>query len=304
MELEKNVIIATIALLVIVSGVTGAYLYYHYVWKEEIVVESGDCVDVDYIGKFAVNDTIFDTSYEDVAKEANIYNANRTYVPLNIFINSETHTMPPDIYKNYTSNMIEGFKDALVGMKEGENKTAVIPPEKAYGIWNETMAEEMGVGFQPLDSVMNCTIEGNKSTFLMGFTNVNITINSTFDYGAVALGVEGVLNATILNVTDTNITYKLLPENGTNFVHPITGWNVTFIVENETAFKMHSDIKVNHTFSIMYYQQPIHFKVVNVNETTAKLAINMNAPEIKFIGQTLVFELKLVKLYKTSQLES
>jgi hypothetical protein len=46
----------------------------------------------------------------------------------------------------------------------------------------------------------------------------------------------------------------------------------------------------------------MHFKVISVNETHARIAMNIDAPEVRFIGATLVFELEAVKVYKTSAL--
>ena len=125
--------------------------------------------------------------------------------------------------------MIQGFHNGLIGMEEGENRIVTIPPEEAYGIWNETLAEEMGMGSYPLDSVLDVIVDQNKSMFLSFFTNINLTVNNTFDYGAIALGINNTLNATITDITSTNLTYKLLPENGTTFTQPYFNWNITII---------------------------------------------------------------------------
>jgi len=76
---------------------------------------------------------------------------------------------------------------------------------------------------------------------------------------------------------------------------------VTFIVTNDTAFTMHSDIKVNHTFTLSYGFYKIHFKVISVNETHARLAMNIDAPKIGLVDQTLIYELNVTKIIKTSQ---
>ncbi len=89
-------------------------------------VKSGDTVQVDYVVKFE-NGTVFDTSIEEVAKEAGIYNAQRKYVPLNVTVGS--------------GQIIEGFDEGLIGMKEGEEKNLTIPPEKAYGEYNESWVQ-------------------------------------------------------------------------------------------------------------------------------------------------------------------
>lgn len=89
-------------------------------------VESGDTVQVDYTGKLE-NGTVFDTSIEEVAQEAGIYNAQREYAPLTVTVGS--------------GQVIEGFDEALIGMKEGEEKTITIPPEKAYGEYDESKVQ-------------------------------------------------------------------------------------------------------------------------------------------------------------------
>lgn len=94
------------------------------------VVKSGDTVQVDYIGKFE-NGTIFDTSIKQVAQEAGIYNPQREYTPLNITVGSR--------------QVIEGFEEGLIGMKVGEEKNLTIPPEKAYGKYNESWVQSVPV---------------------------------------------------------------------------------------------------------------------------------------------------------------
>lgn len=89
-------------------------------------VKSGDTVQVDYTGKLE-DGTVFDTSIEETAKEAGIYNAQREYAPLTVMVGS--------------GQVIEGFEEGLIGMKEGEEKTLNIPPEKAYGEYNESWVQ-------------------------------------------------------------------------------------------------------------------------------------------------------------------
>lgn len=81
-------------------------------------VKSGDTVKVDYTGKLE-DGTVFDTSREDVAKQAGIYVDGREYAPLTFVVGS--------------GQVIQGFDEGVIGMKVGEEKTLTIPPEKAYG---------------------------------------------------------------------------------------------------------------------------------------------------------------------------
>jgi peptidylprolyl isomerase len=84
----------------------------------ELKAQKGDTVSVHYIGKFP-GGKIFDTSMEKEAKSAGLYSAARDYHPLMVILG--------------TGKVIQGFDEALMGMKVNEEKEIVIPPEKAYG---------------------------------------------------------------------------------------------------------------------------------------------------------------------------
>ena len=132
MKTEK---LAVIGLVIIIAVALSSYLVVTY--GDEILnnltgsketVEVGDCVDVNYIGSFE-NGTIFDTSYDDPESKTG-------GTPLNIFVSLNISDSPPDDYAAYSSGMIEGFMEGLIGIKEGETKTiGPIPPEKAYGVY-------------------------------------------------------------------------------------------------------------------------------------------------------------------------
>ena len=89
---------------------------------ENSVVKTGNTIQVDYTGKFE-NSTVFDTSIEETAKEAGIYTEQRNYVPLTFEVGS--------------GQLVKGFDEGVIGMKVGEEKTLTIPPEKAYGEYDE-----------------------------------------------------------------------------------------------------------------------------------------------------------------------
>ena len=56
---------------------------------------------------------------EKEAKSAGLYNPARDYKPLQVILGA--------------GKVIQGFDEALIGMKVNEVKEVVIPPEKAYG---------------------------------------------------------------------------------------------------------------------------------------------------------------------------
>ena len=84
-------------------------------------VKLGDTVTIDYAAGYT-NGTLFDTTFEDVAKKAGIYRENEEYGPRKIVVGKD--------------EIIKGVEEALIGMKEGEVNTVTIPPEKAYGSYD------------------------------------------------------------------------------------------------------------------------------------------------------------------------
>ncbi|MBS3131792.1 peptidylprolyl isomerase [Candidatus Woesearchaeota archaeon] len=84
-------------------------------------VKLGDTVTIDYAAGYT-NGTLFDTTFEDVAKKAGIYRENEEYGPRKIVVGKD--------------EIIKGVEEALIGMKEGEANTVTIPPEKAYGSYD------------------------------------------------------------------------------------------------------------------------------------------------------------------------
>jgi len=77
-------------------------------------VEIGDKVKVDYIGRLE-NGEIFDQSAEGKPLEFTVGDG----------------------------ELIDGFEQGVIGMKEGEKKTVTIPPEKAYGERSESQVIEV-----------------------------------------------------------------------------------------------------------------------------------------------------------------
>ena len=312
----QNEKLAAIVLVVIIIGALGFYLTMVYgedIWhnispskspslpsNDENTVQLGDCVDVNYIGKFHSNGTVFDTSYENIAHQWGLYNANKTYQPLKIFVNPYGNLTTPSGYENYTSSMIPGFLEALVGMKKGENKTVSIPPEKAYGTWNVSLAEQYGLSPYPIDYIVNDTQTIGKDMFANYFPEVNLTVNNSFDYGSRAFGVNDTLYATIINISDTNITFRLLPQNGTTFQMPLFNWTEVILVKNDTHFTVHTVVDIGYTTTIDLRYSFLYIKVMDKNETHLTLAMNTDAPSIEFIDQTLDFTLEIVDIHKTS----
>lgn len=128
MKQEKLIAItAGILVAVLIAGVilvTNEELrdqIFNNIFEETKTIETGDCVDVHYIGWFS-NNTIFDTSYNDTDSKTG-------GTPLKMFASNDIISCPDDCFP-----VISGLAEELVGLKEGETKTiGPIPPEEAYG---------------------------------------------------------------------------------------------------------------------------------------------------------------------------
>ncbi len=85
--------------------------------KGDFMVKDGDVVLIDYTAK--VDGNVFDTTNLEEAKKANIFRKEAKYEPMLAIIG-----------KNM---LIKGLEEAVVSMKEGEEKEFTVPPEKAFG---------------------------------------------------------------------------------------------------------------------------------------------------------------------------
>lgn len=78
----------------------------------------GDSAKVDYVGKF-MDGKVFDTSYEEVAKENNIFRPGRPYAPLSLVVG--------------VGRVIRGWDEGLTLLKQGDKATFLIPSYLGYG---------------------------------------------------------------------------------------------------------------------------------------------------------------------------
>ncbi|MDR2545820.1 MAG: peptidylprolyl isomerase [Methanobrevibacter sp.] len=83
------------------------------------MVENGDFVRVDLTGKIKETGEVFETTHEDVAKEAGVYNEQKIYVPMPVVVGG--------------GHFLDAIDQALVGMRDGESKHVEIQPEYGFG---------------------------------------------------------------------------------------------------------------------------------------------------------------------------
>jgi FKBP-type peptidyl-prolyl cis-trans isomerase 2 len=387
MQSEK---IAVIALVVIIVGALSAYSLATYGEdifnnlfgenKEPGAIALGDCADVHYIGKYASNGTVFDSSYEDVENKTG-------GMPLNIFVSLNKTLPPPSDYFSYLASplgMIEGFIPDLVDMKENDTATiGPIPPEKAYG------AKKLGIG--DTFSTINLALEMNQTVQVIDLTSdfislkwINVETLGKFTMPQMILKnlssmdqSEMIIippphsiweNSTeIINITDETVTVKTTPtvsENLSETLKPIqygitdimfifpdattATWNETTITitsspEIGASYQYSQDTGMGYVMNMTFIIESIVNDTINISvmyeDSEEKIYQEVNStlefdriftmPRVynniplmyqeylfaediqregyslhELAGESLIFEVEIVKVYKTSQEES
>ena len=90
-------------------------------------MKDGDFIDIEFTGRIKDTDEVFDTTSEEMAKLAGIYNPKANYGSVPIIVGA--------------SQVIPGLEDALKGMNVGDKNKFAIPPEKAFGQKNPDMVK-------------------------------------------------------------------------------------------------------------------------------------------------------------------
>ena len=230
MQKEK---IALIALVIIVVAALSVFLVavntniFENLFKEKVIISEGDCADVNYTGRYASNNTVFDSSYTYVDNKSG-------GTPLKVFLSSNTSATSPKA--GYSADIIEGFREGLIGMQEGQTKIiGPIPPEKAYG------ANKFGIGAIFTSEIFAYGI--NQTVIVTNYTNENFSAkwieienltNFTMPYFIVnnlssENQTEMVLSpppyyiwensTSIINITDTTVTVRTTPTKSTNITN-------------------------------------------------------------------------------------
>ena len=373
MQKEK---IALIALVIIVIAALSVFVtavntdIFENLFKEKLTIAEGDCADVNYIGRFASNNTVFDSSYIDYINKTNA-------TALKIFVSLDKNATSPK--SGYTSSMIKGFMQGIIGMQEGQTKTiGPIPPQDAYGV------NKFGNGAifttQYLAFGMNQTVE------VVNYTTENLTVKwiQIEELGVFTMPQLIIKNlqstnesemviypppyyiwenaTTVINITDTEVTVKTNPTKSTNLSDTIKdvrdGDKQMLIFPNATTATWDNDtitvtcspvIGQNYTFETPGYTGTVNITVhVNsiIGNTINVTITNDQSPEPSYLdvtkeltfnrtytlprvyndipgmyisyfygediqkagysleplaGETLLFEVTIEKVYKTSQ---
>ena len=84
-----------------------------------MAIKDGDFVRVNFTGKIKENEEVFDTTYDEIALEADIFDENKTYKPIPIVVGGN-HLLP-------------AIEEEIVGLEAGDTKTIEVESDKGFG---------------------------------------------------------------------------------------------------------------------------------------------------------------------------
>ena len=92
-----------------------------------MAIDNGDFVRVNFTGKVKETDEVFDTTYDEVAQEAGIFEENKTYKPIPIVVGGN-HLLP-------------AIEEAIKGLEAGETKHIEVDTDDAFGPRNPKLIQ-------------------------------------------------------------------------------------------------------------------------------------------------------------------
>ena len=122
-----------------------------------MAIDNGDFVRVNFTGKIKETDEVFDTTYDEIAQEAGIFDENKTYKAIPIVVGGN-HLLP-------------AIEEAIKGLEEGETKHVEVDSDDAFGPRNPKliqlvpMREFKKQGMTPVPG-MRITAEGSTGKIL------------------------------------------------------------------------------------------------------------------------------------------
>ena len=97
-----------------------------------MAVKNGDFIRLNYTAKIQETEDVFDTTYEEVAKEAGIQVENKNYGAIPIVVSG--------------GHVLKGLDEAIIGMEEGEEKIVNIAPEDGFGLRDPKLMQLIPMG--------------------------------------------------------------------------------------------------------------------------------------------------------------
>ena len=120
----------------------------------QLTIENGDFIRINYTGRLE-DGTVFDTTYEEVAKEHGIYDENARYESYVIVVGK--------------GHVVEGLDEDIDEKEVGYHGSVEIPPEKGYGERKTELVVTYPTSSftEPPVKGMRAVVEGKEGTVVM-----------------------------------------------------------------------------------------------------------------------------------------
>src|SRR3989454_1211916 len=274
-----------LGVVVLVAAILG--VYYGYVVPKfgtpPLRSQSGDQVQVDYVGTFAENGLVFDTSIAAIAKDnasypkAFMFAFHGDYAPLPVTIGS--------------GGVVPGFDIGIQGLAIGDSKTIVVPPTLGYGA-----ADPTKIFVKPLLESVPVRLTMDTSTFVTTYQAAAVSGTNVTDpfWGWTAT----------VSVAGTIVTVTNSPSPG-QLVRPYGAWDAQVVSIDDAANGGQGLISVHHLLTPAMVDRvgqknagrTVVFVVTAVGPVAGAYTLNYNTPTK---GRTLVFQVTMLSITRTT----
>ena len=274
-----------VGVVVLIGAILG--VYYGYVVPRfpgpPLRAHGGDSVNVDYIGTFAENGLVFDTSLPDVAAD------NASYTKAFAFSWRESFSPLP--FTVGAGAVVRGFDLGIQGLAVGETKTIVVLAAQGYG-----PADPSKILIKPLFETVPVRLTMDASDFFTTYGSSPVSGTNVTDplWGWPAyVTVAG----TIVTVTNSPIPGQV--------VRPHRAWDAQIVSIDDTADAGRGKIGVHHLLDASAVdrigkgttdpqgRRTIEFIVTAVDLEAGTYTLNYNDATK---GRTLVFQVTMVSI--------
>ena len=135
-----------------------------------MAINEGDFIKINFTGKIKSTDEIYDTTIEELAQEAGIYNENKVYLPSTCIVGAH--------------QTFKEVEDAVIGCEVGDKKTVEVPCENAFGQRNPKLVKTMHVrefkkiGLNPYPGLIFQSENGNGKVLTVNGGRVKVDFNT------------------------------------------------------------------------------------------------------------------------------
>lgn len=281
---SRDPIFTTCLVIFVVAAIaiTAVYVNDNFIQKDDRVATVGDTVNVNYTGSYFAyigedGAVVFDTSYENVAKDDN-------YVKANEFTKKSSYsTFEVTIGSDKALSM---FEDAIVGLKVGDKVKVMIPADKAYvgGGWE--MTSNLDVGSVPVSQTM--TVSEFKSLYSLE-PKAGSFVNFITVYGwAATATLDSNRNLVVINNMPEVKQYTYTnPDKDADAPSVTTTFTVTSIADGVIKYTFGFSGEMNEFVKLDFGSTSIYVTEFNDSTFTYK-----NADER--VNEDLYFEIELV----------